>query len=73
MIVSPVPTGQWVEVAFYPGYRYVAYRARERSQVCTVTLFEAMPGHLVYHDHLFHVMDLKVTMLEIYMGLHILL
>ena len=61
--MSPVPTGRWVEVAFFPGFRYVAYRAREGSQVSTVSLCEAMPEHLVYHNHLFHVMDLKVTVI----------
>jgi hypothetical protein len=33
MILSPVPTGQWVELRYWPGYRYVAFKARETDQV----------------------------------------
>ena len=29
MIVSPVPTGQWIEVEYIPGCRYVGFKARE--------------------------------------------
>ena len=29
MIVSPVPTGQWIEVQYIPGCRYVGFKARE--------------------------------------------
>ena len=29
MIVSPVPTGQWIELQYIPGCRYVGFKARE--------------------------------------------
>ena len=35
MILSPVPTGQWIELRYQVGYtyRYVAYKATEMQQV----------------------------------------
>ena len=29
MIVSPVPTGQWIEVLYIPGCRYVAFKGKD--------------------------------------------
>ena len=29
MIVSPVPTGQWIEVLYTPGCRYVAFKGKK--------------------------------------------
>ena len=29
MIVSPVPTGQWIEMVYIPGCRYVAFKGKE--------------------------------------------
>ena len=29
MIVSPVPTGEWIEVLYIPGCRYVAFKGKE--------------------------------------------
>ena len=29
MIVSPVPTGQWVELLYIPGCRYVGFKGKE--------------------------------------------
>ena len=28
MIVNPVPTGQWIELKYIPGCRYVGFKAR---------------------------------------------
>ena len=33
MIVSAMPTGWWVELPFYPGCRYAAYKAMDAQQV----------------------------------------
>jgi hypothetical protein len=33
MILSPVLTGKWVELANYPGCRYVAFKTKETQQV----------------------------------------
>ena len=75
-IVSPIKTGQWVDIYYYPGYTYAAYRATENCQVRkvnpsnssylftfqvpSVTIYDTRPMHLIYHSHEFHVMDLKV-------------
>ena len=63
-------------VYFYPGFRYVAFPARSSEdvrmhlyeslkqycmlKVATVNFYESRPEFLVYHEHIFHVMDLKV-------------
>ena len=78
MILSPVPTGQWLHLDYYSGCRYVALKSREANQVnifvliikyskknspkVTVTFHEARPESLVYQDHNFHVMDLQVIL-----------
>ena len=65
-----------MELYFYPGYTYAAYRSTEINQVKifiyynfynffihkvpSVTFYESRPLSLVYHSHEFHVMDLKV-------------
>ena len=75
-ISSPLPSGEWMNVYFYPGFRYVAFPARSSEdvrmhlyeslkqycilQVATVTFYVSRPEFLVYHEHIFHVMDLKV-------------
>ena len=38
MILSPIPTGQWAELPYCPGYRYVAFKARETDQVNMLVL-----------------------------------
>ena len=32
-IVSPLPSGEWMTVYFYPGFRYVAFPARSSEDV----------------------------------------
>ena len=32
-ILSPPTSGQYIELAYYPGYQYVAYRAEDPQQV----------------------------------------
>ena len=29
MIVAPVPTGQWIEVLYFPGCRYVGFKGKQ--------------------------------------------
>ena len=75
-ILSPLPPGEWMNVYFYPGWRYVAFPARSTEdvrmclyftckkyvfvQVATVNFYQSRPESLVYHEHNFHIMDLKV-------------
>ena len=33
MILSPVPTGQWIEMPYFAGHIYAAYKAIETKQV----------------------------------------
>ena len=63
-------------VYFYPGFRYVAFHASGSEDVrmqlfeslkhycilkaASVNFYESRPEFLVYHEHIFHVMDLKV-------------
>ena len=63
-------------VPYYAGYRYVAFPARSSQEVCIlnckqmgkwiifkvgrVDLYEERPASLVYFDHCFHVLDVKV-------------
>ena len=82
MIVNPVPTGQWIELKYIPGCRYVGFKAREvqheqvnihilRSMInltiliikmTEATYHESKPEYLVYLDHSFHVLDIKVIL-----------
>ena len=32
-VISPVPTGQWLELPYYAGCRYVAYKSSQTNQV----------------------------------------
>ena len=32
-ILSPPTSGQYIELSYYPGYQYVAYRAEDPQQV----------------------------------------
>ena len=73
---TPLPTGGWISVRFYPEYYYVAFPARSSEEVrmhlyeslkqyyilkvATVNFYESRPEFLVYHEHIFHVMDMKV-------------
>ena len=63
-IQTPIPTGQYVKLVYFPGLQYVACRAEESSQnMITVTVYEARPQSLVYHSHEYHVTDVKVNKL----------
>ena len=60
-VLTPIPTGQYVQLVYFPGLQYVACRAEESSQnMITVTVYEARPESLVYHNHEYHVTDIKV-------------
>ena len=43
MIVSPVPTGQWIEVQYIPGCRYVAFKASEAQ-------LQQVNSHILNYD-----------------------
>ena len=77
--MSPVLTGQWIELPYIPGCRYVGFKAAEAKhkqvsiyifkkiklticiiQMTVFTYHEAKPDYLVYLDHSFHVLDIKV-------------
>ena len=76
MIVSPVPTGGYVEVPYYPGLCYAAFHTTtfnpgkftipEKAifillfKVPTVCFYDKRPVFLVYHASSFHVMDFEV-------------
>ena len=75
MILSPVPTGDLVEVPYYPGHCYAAFLGKSPTQVsmlmkCTkcnifikvqsVTLYRERPDFLLYHICSFHILDMKV-------------
>ena len=63
-VLTPIPTGQYVQLVYFPGLQYVACRAEESSQnMITVTVYEARPQSLVYHSHEYHVTDVKVNKL----------
>ena len=32
-VLTPIPTGQYVQLVYFPGLQYVAYRGGESSQV----------------------------------------
>ena len=60
-VLPPIPTGQYVQLVYFPGLQYVACRAEESSQnMITVTVYEARPQSLVYHSHEYHITDIKV-------------
>ena len=77
-IMSPVSTGKYVTLPFYPGYKYVAYASENIEEVWilkiylmsnsyvkvgTFTIYTERPDKLIYYDRSFHVMDIKVLLL----------
>ena len=75
MILSPVPTGDLVEVPYYPGHCYAAFMGNSATQVFSyflnvqmmmffkvqsVTLYRERPDFLLYHICSFHILDMKV-------------
>ena len=51
-VLTPIPTGQYVEVVFLPGFQYVAYRANESSQVQNyIPYFSTILKFLGSHYH----------------------
>ena len=72
-IQAPNPTG-YVDLAYHPGYFYAAYRStnqvhinnllwlnlicKSAFKVPTVTMYPARPVGLIYHNHLYHLMDI---------------
>ena len=61
-IVDPQPTGQGINLPFYPGCRYAAIPGQSSNGVVEVDIYPSRPESLVYHDHSCHLMDLKVIL-----------
>ena len=59
-IMNPKPTGEEVHLPFYPGCRYAAIPDPSLNDGAYVEIHSARPASLVYHDHSFHLFDLKV-------------
>ena len=61
-ILNPQPTGQQITLPFYPGHRYAAVPGSSINNVLQVDIFPRRPASLVYHDHCFHLMDIRVNL-----------
>ena len=61
-IMNPKLIDKKITLPFYPGYRYAAIPgASNLDDSCQVDIYSARPEHLVYHDHVLHIGDLKVA------------
>ena len=58
-ILNPQLTGQ-ITLPFYPGSRYAAVPGSSSNNVVQVDCYPTRPANLVYHDHCYHLMDIKV-------------
>ena len=65
-ILNPKPIDKKVTLPFYPGCRYAALPgSSNHNDAVQVNMYSARPEHLVYHDHSFHIGDLKVDCLTL--------
>ena len=71
-ILNPQQIKKQITVPFYPGYRYAAVPGSGINDVVQVDIHPARPASLVYHDHCFHLMDLKVNLFSSYNSIHFL-
>ena len=63
-ILNPKPIDRRITLPFYPGCRYAAVPgSSNHNDAVQVNMYSARPEHLVYHDHSFHIGDLKVACL----------
>ena len=63
-ILNPKPIDRTITLPFYPGCRYAAVPGlSNHNDASQVDMYTARPDHLVYHDHSFHIGDLKVACL----------
>ena len=60
MVLDPKQIGQHVNLPYYSGYRYAAIPGQGIDDKVEVDFYQARPVSLVYHDHCFHLMDIKV-------------
>ena len=56
------PTGEVIHLPFYPGARYAAIPGTRFNGKVQVEYYPARPVSLVYHEHSFHLFDLKVIL-----------
>ena len=61
-VLSPKPIGREIHLPFYPGCRYAAIPDPSLNDGAYVEIHSARPASLVYHDHSFHLFDLKVIL-----------
>ena len=65
-ILDPKPTDKKITLPFYPGCRYAALPGTSNhNDASLVNTFPSRPEHLVYHDHSFHLGDIKVHYIDI--------
>ena len=60
--MNPKPIEKKISLPFYPGCRYAAIPGTSNlDDASQVNTYSARPEHLVYHDHVLHIGDLKVA------------
>ena len=75
-IKSPMLSGKYLQLPYFPGHCYAAIKPEDSSQVVSFISFNALrfliskkptmtvqrekPQSLIYHIHSFHVLDMKV-------------
>ena len=63
-ILNPKPIDKMITLPFYPGCRYAAVPGLSNdNDASLVNMYSARPEQLVYHNHSFHIADLKVACL----------
>ena len=62
MILNPHQIGKHINLPFYPAHRYAAVPGSDINDEVQVEIHPERPASLVYHDHCFHLMDLKVNL-----------
>ena len=61
-ILNPKLIDRKITLPFYPGCRYAALPGTSNhDDAVQVNTYSARPEHLVYHDHSFHLGDIKVA------------
>ena len=71
-IQNPQSIGKHISLPFYPGHRYAAVPGSSINDMVEVVFHPARPEYLVYHDHCFHLMDVKVNLSSSYFVLLLL-
>ena len=64
--MNPQPIGEEMHLPFYPGARYAAIPGTRSNGKLQVEYYSARPVSLVYHEHSFHLFDLKVIVSRLF-------